>query len=196
MMGPHSRENLTGRSGYSIKGRSQKDHSMTERSTSDAALQHRIGFEMQITAISTRFIYLPADEMDCGIGWALKMIGEFAGDDRSYLFLFSDQGTRIDRVYEWCAEGIPSIIDHAKGIPVEAFPWWMDQLRRFESIHIPRVTDLPREAASDFEIFILVEVWSVLSVPVSYGGTLRGFIGFDSVRTEKSWTEPDIRLLM
>ena len=168
---------------------------MTERSTSDAALQHRIGIEKQITAISTRFINLPADEMDCGIGWALKMIGEFAGDDRSYLFLFSDQGTRIDRVYEWCAEGIPSIIDHAKGIPVEAFPWWMDQLRRFESIHIPRVTDLPREAASEKEIFKQEEVRSVLSVPVSYGGTLLGFIGFDSVRTEKSWTEPDIRLL-
>ncbi|HZR46708.1 MAG TPA: PAS domain S-box protein, partial [Candidatus Manganitrophaceae bacterium] len=168
---------------------------MTERSQPDAALQHRIGIEKQITAISTRFINLPAEEMDCGIGWALKMIGEFAGDDRSYLFLFSDDRTRIDRIYEWCAEGIPSIIDHAKGIPVEAFPWWMDQLRRFESIHIPRVAELPPEAASEKKIFDEEEVRSVLSVPVSYGGSLLGFIGFDSVRTEKSWTEPDIRLL-
>jgi PAS domain S-box-containing protein len=168
---------------------------LTERFNPEEALQHRIGIEKQITAISTHFINIPPEEIDCGIAWALKTIGEFAADDRSYLFLFDDQGTAIETIYEWCAEGVASIMGHAKGLPVSSFPWWMDQLRRFESIHIPRLADLPPEAAAEKVIFEEEEVRSLLSVPVSYGGSLLGFIGFDSVRKEKSWAEADIRLL-
>ena len=168
---------------------------MTERFKPEEALQHRIGIEKQITAISTHFINLPPEETDCAITWALKTIGELAGEDRSYLFLFSDQKDRIERIHEWCAEGIASMIDHAKAIPVEAFPWWMDQLRRFESIHIPSLADLPPEAAAEKKLFEQEQVRSALSVPVTYGGRLIGFIGFDSVRQEKRWTETDIRLL-
>jgi hypothetical protein len=168
---------------------------VTERFRPEEALQHRIGIERQITAISTRFINLQPEEIDCGIEWALKTIAEFAGDDRSYLFLFSDQGTRIESIYEWCAEGVGSIVDHSKGLSIDVFPWWMDQLRRFESIHIPRVADLPSEASAEKVIFAKDQIRSLLSVPVSYGGTLLGFIGFDSVRTEKRWAEADIALL-
>ncbi|TAK06953.1 MAG: PAS domain S-box protein [Candidatus Manganitrophaceae bacterium] len=167
---------------------------MTERFKPEEALQHRIGIEKQITAISTYFINLPPEETDAGINWALKTIGKFAGDDRCFLFLFTPQGTRIENIHEWCAEGVFSL-GHSKGIPVDAFPWWMDQLRRFESIHIPCVAALPSEAAAEKIILQKDAVRSTLSVPVTYGGTLIGFIGFDSVRIEKSWTETDIRLL-
>lgn len=157
--------------------------------------QHRIGIEKQITAISTHFINLPPEETDHGIHWALKTIGEFAGDDRSYLSLFTDQGTRIENTHEWRAEGIAPIIDNVKGLSVDLFPWWMDRLRRFESIHIPRVADLPPEAAAEKSIFAQDGVRSVLSVPVTYGGALAGFIGFDAIRAEKRWDEGDIRRL-
>ncbi|MBI3805293.1 MAG: PAS domain S-box protein [Nitrospirae bacterium] len=168
---------------------------MTERLKPEEALQHRIGIEKQITAISTHFINLPPEQTDCAINWALKVIGEFAGEDRSHLYLFTEQGTQIDNSHEWCAEEIPSIITAMKGLPVSAFPWWMDQLRRSESIHIPRLADLPPEAAAEKAILRQYDVKSVLSVPVTYGGNLVGFIGFDSVRAEKSWAEADIRLL-
>ncbi|NKE71776.1 GAF domain-containing hybrid sensor histidine kinase/response regulator [Candidatus Manganitrophus noduliformans] len=168
---------------------------MTDRFKPEEALQHRIGIEKQITAISTYFINLPPEETDHGINWALKTIGEFAGDDRSYLYLFTDQGTKIENTHEWCAEGIASIIDNVKGLSVDVFPWWMDQLRRFESIHIPCVADLPPEAAAEKSILEQDGVRSVLSVPVTYGGVLVGFIGFDSIRAEKRWAEADIRLL-
>jgi len=168
---------------------------LTEPFKPDEAPPHRIGSEKQITVISTYFINLPPEETDAGIDWALKTIGEFAGDDRSYLFLFSDERTRIERIHEWCSEGIASMADHAQEIPVEAFPWWMDQLRRFESIHIPRIADLPPDAASEKKFFEQEQIKSTLSVPVTYGGHLIGFIGFDSVRTEKRWAESDVRLL-
>ena len=162
---------------------------MTDRFKPEEALQHRIGIEKQITAISAYFINLPPEETDRGISWALKTIGEFAGDDRSYLYLFTDQGTKIENTHEWCAEGIASIIDNVKGLSVDIFPWWMDQLRRFESIHIPRIADLPPEAAAEKSILEQDGVRSVLSVPVTYG---RSFVS--SGRMDGGTVLPGLRI--
>lgn len=168
---------------------------MTEEASPEETFQYRIGVEKLITAISTSFITLPIDETNSGINWALKAIGEFVNVDRSYLFLLVDQGIRIDTTYEWCAEGVSSQMTKLKGFHLDAIPWWMGQLRRFEIIHIPRVSDLPSEAAAEKEILNRYGVRSTLSVPVTSGANLVGFIGFDSVRTEKGWAEADIRLL-
>jgi len=140
---------------------------LTERLKPEEALQHRIGIEKQITAISTHFINLPPEETDCAIHWALKAIGEFADVDRCYLFLFIDQETKIETTHQWCAEGISPLIDPMRALPVERFPWWIDQLRRFETIHIPRIADLPPEAAAEKAILEQDHVRSVLSVPVT-----------------------------
>ncbi|HAR96931.1 MAG TPA: hypothetical protein DCR97_13385, partial [Deltaproteobacteria bacterium] len=45
-----------------------------------------------ILALSTNFIVLAADEVDEGINDVLKAIGNFAGVDRSYVFMFSSDG--------------------------------------------------------------------------------------------------------
>ena len=46
--------------------------------------------ETLITALSTNFINLAPGEIDRGINEALQAVGEFAGVDRSYLFLAYD----------------------------------------------------------------------------------------------------------
>ena len=63
------------------------------------------------THISTEFVNLGPDEIDACIQHALQTVGEFAGVDRSYVFLLSGDGTTMDKAHEWCAEGIESFID-------------------------------------------------------------------------------------
>ena len=162
----------------------------------EGLLQYRLKIEELIATISANFINLAPQEVDAGINRALKIIGEFACVDRSYVFQYSDtERKKLDNTHEWCAEGIEPQIDKLKGLPVNHFPWGMEKLERFESIHVPRVADMPESAKAEKELQESQSVQSFMIVPTVYGGTLVGFLGFDSVRLEKTWTEEDIALL-
>ncbi|MEW6298546.1 MAG: ATP-binding protein [Thermodesulfobacteriota bacterium] len=167
-----------------------------ERERVEDALRHRAEFETLIALLSKHFLNLSPQEIDEGITYALRVIGEFAGVDRSYLFLFADEKkTRLDNTHEWCAEGIPPQRQHLQGVPVEAIPWWMRQLHQLQTIHIPRVADLPREAAAEKALLRAQGIRSLIVVPLTSGGTLSGFLGFDAVREEKAWRPESARLL-
>ena len=116
--------------------------------------------------------------------------------DRCYVCLYSnDENTSMDNTHEWCAKGIEPQIEMLKDVPVEQFPWGMEKLKQLETIHIPRVADLPAYADAEKELLQLQSVQSFVIVPMAYGGTLIGLLGFDSVLSEKQWTEQDVALL-
>ncbi|MDA0988822.1 MAG: ATP-binding protein [Chloroflexi bacterium] len=166
-----------------------------DRKQAERALQHLVGLETIVSAISTKFGTSTPENIDATINEALGEIGEFAGIHRSYLFLFSDLRTKMDNTHEWCADGIEPQIEMLKDIPMDTFPWLMKALWRGESVNVPRVSDLPPEASSEKEEFEREGIQSLLLVPMAYGGAVRGFIGFDSVGVEKAWGNGDIRLL-
>ncbi len=166
-----------------------------ERELAEEALRYRAEMDRLISAISTNFIYLAGDELDDGIHRALEAIGAFAGVDRSYVFLLYDDGTQMDNTHEWCAGGIEPQIDRLKGLPAEMFPWWMERLRRFQTIRISRVSDLPAEASAEKDILQAQGIQSVMVVPMLYGQSLVGFLGFDAVRVEKAWRDEEEALL-
>ena len=168
---------------------------ITERKQAEEALQHRVEFEGLITALSTHFIDLASDEIDDGINQALQTIGDFIGVDRSYVVMFPEDGTKMDNTHEWCKEGIEPQIDNLKGLSVEDLSWLMDKLNRFENVYISRVADHPPEASAEKEILQSQGIKSLIIVPMIYGRSLIGYLGFDSVRTEKRWPEDSITLL-
>ena len=168
---------------------------ITDRVRAEEALKSQLELERLVADISTSFINTTPDNIDHMIDRALEMIGSFSGVDRSYVFLFYDNGTKMDNTHEWCAEGIEPQIDNLKGLSVDATPWWMDKLNRFENIHIPCVSALPPEAGAEKQILQSQDIQSLIVVPMVYGGSLLGFLGFDSVRVEKIWSEETITLL-
>jgi len=168
---------------------------ITEQKQAEEALQDQIAFDDIITTISTSFINLAPDEIDDGIDHALQTIGEFADVDRSYVSLFSSDRTTIDNTHEWCAEGIEPQIQRMKDVPVSALAWSNAKLMRGEVLHIPRVADLPPEASTEKRKYQSQAIKSLISVPMIYRGSVLGFLGFDSVRAEKTWPEESIKLL-
>jgi PAS domain S-box-containing protein len=148
-----------------------------------------------ILALSTNFIVLAADEVDEGINDVLKAIGNFAGVDRSYVFMFSADGTTMSKTNEWCAEGIKSLLKQAQHIPMDRVPWTSKRIKSFEVVHVPDVSKLNGEATVDREEFNRAGIRSVVAVPIMSGFSALGFIGFDSIHTTKTWTEQVIALL-
>lgn len=168
---------------------------ITERKLSEEALQFRFRFEKLISGISSRFINLGPAEVDYEIHHALQDIGEFDDVDRSYVFQFYDHGTRFSNTHEWCRDGIESHRHRLIGLSVHDLPWISERVNRGETIHVPIVADLPPEAGSEKKEFQKERIISITNVPMIVGGTVVGFLGFDSVRKQKTWSEDTIALL-
>jgi PAS domain S-box-containing protein len=168
---------------------------IVERKRVEEILQHQLKAEQLIAMLSTQFINLRSLEIDGAINHALQLIGEFAGVDRSYVFLISEDSQAVNNTHEWCRAGIEPQIDKLHGVSIDSTPWWTEKLNRFETIHIPRVADLPAEARVEKTLLERQSIQSLVVMPMIYRGRLSGFLGFDSVRMEKSWPEQDIILL-
>ena len=148
-----------------------------------------------ISTMASDLSMVDHDELDQGINEALGQLGIFAGADRSYLFLLRNNHRIMDNTHEWCAPGIEPQIENLQDIPVDLCPWWMRKLAQNETIHVPRVADMPAEAALEKEAMEAQDILSLLVVPMYNDRVLKGFLGFDAVSREKKWTEQDIALL-
>lgn len=155
----------------------------------------QVDFGRHIVTLLPRFIDLPPDEVEQGMGFFLKTVGEFNQANRTYLAALSEGGKLKGNAYEWCAEGIePQIKDMGK-LLLDVFTWKWDEFLRFESINIPRVSDLPPEASVEREILQALGIQSLLLIPLSLGGVCAGLMGLESVGAEKAWAEEEIGLL-
>ncbi len=152
-------------------------------------------FNKLVTSISTRFIKMKPNQLDTYITDALEKIGTLAQVDRSYVFLFNDELTTMTNTHEWCADGISPEIDNLKDIPINTYPYLWDHLSQHRVFHIPDITNLPPEAINEKEEFEREHIQSIICVPMEIEGSPIGFLGFDAVKTKKSWTDDDISLL-
>ncbi|MEY3867824.1 MAG: hypothetical protein RLZZ338_1715 [Cyanobacteriota bacterium] len=168
---------------------------ITELVNAQEALQQQKELLQTILEISTQFIDLQLDEVDRGINQALQLLGEFAKVDRSYLFLFQENCTKMDNTHEWCAPGIRSEIENLQGLSCASVPWEMQCLTQSQVLNVQRVADLPMDAAYEKELWQAQDIQSLLCIALFSGGNLIGMVGFDAVKEEKKWRDVDILLL-
>jgi signal transduction histidine kinase len=171
------------------------EESLYKHKQAEKALQHRVKIEAIVSNISRSFINVSSDKVDDSINFSLQLLGEFNDIDRSYVFLFYENGLKMVNTHEWCRVGIEPQIEKLKDLSTDIFPWWVEKLKRKEHINIHRVDDLPPEADAEKEILKSQDIQSIVVVPIEYRDDLIGFVGFDSVKKEKLWLEEDILLL-
>ncbi len=168
---------------------------ITDQKEAEEEIKYRENLERIITEISTELMNIEVEKIDENIDQALKRIGEFAGADRSYVFQFYEDLEKMDNTYEWCDEGVEPQMDRLKGLSSDTFPWWMEKLKNFENITIPKVSELPPEAEAEKETFQAQNIKSLIALPMTTDNSLIGFIGFDWVRKEEKWSEEVVDLL-
>ncbi len=166
-----------------------------ERQSIEEALRYRVEFEKLITTISTHFINLAPNEIDQGINQALAAIGKFADVDRSYVFLFTENDDILNNIYEWHTKIFAGKVHNSKDTSDIVLPWLIEKLRDFETIYIPRINELPITASKQKQALKNQNIQSLIILPIVCSGLLIGYLEFDSIRTEKIWTEDSIALL-
>ena len=166
-----------------------------ERKLLENTLRYRSDFENLVAAISTHFINLHPDQVDKGIQHALEVIGAFVGADRSYVFQLSCDDETFENTYEWSSADIDSRTNQFQKIPLNHLPWWSSDEHNFEIVHIPCVSSLSPEETPSKAYLPSQSTKSLIAVPLTCRNQLVGFVGFDSVTVEKTWSLQHVALL-
>jgi diguanylate cyclase (GGDEF)-like protein/PAS domain S-box-containing protein len=165
---------------------------ITEQKRAEEELRQRYAIEGLITTLTTRFINVESGEVDRQIQSALQAIGEFTGLDRCYIVMLSPDGYNIDSRYDWAVADSSYVGPY---MSLKPYNWAMSILRRFETLYVPRMDELPPEAAIEKEYWLSRGIRSILNIPLVMDDRLIGYFGFASDAFEKEWAEEDIRLL-
>ena len=150
-------------------------------------MKDRSSLEEVVMNISSRFINLEFDEVDKGINDALKIIGEAIGVDHGYVYLVSNDQATLTRTHEWCSEGCKLQVGRARGLPIAQFPWMAEKIKQDQIVHILQMADLAPEANAEKEFLQSNGCESLILVLMVLEKSFVGFLGFDSVRAEKTW---------
>jgi PAS domain S-box-containing protein len=166
------------------KTKSSHDHA-------ESALKRAEDTLKLILNLSTNFVILSSDEIDEGIDDVMKIVGEFAGVDRFYMFEFSDDGNTIYNTHEWCTHGIEPLMETRRAVPASRLPRFVQPIWDLGVVNIPDLSEI----TGNNEHGKGIPAQSIIIVPMVYNISLMGFLGFESIREKKMWPESTISLL-
>lgn len=166
---------------------------ITEAKTNEFKLENQIELQNLIMNIATKFINAPIEDIEVSINQSLMDIGEFVNADRSYIFDYNRTQETSSNLYEWTREGITPQIDNLQNVPFSDMPLWIENHFKGEPMDIQDVAELPDGQLK--ELLEVQDIRSLLALPLMKNGTCIGFIGFDSVRNNYTYSEQDKRIL-
>jgi PAS domain S-box-containing protein len=167
---------------------------ITERKEAEEQLAEMAFLQGFLIEIATSFIDVPLAAADNLIEYSLGEMGRFIGADRAYIFEYDWQGELTRNTFEWCAEGVAPQIDELQEVPLAAIASWAQTHRQGQIVVLEDVLAL---AAGDplREILEPQGVCSMIVLPMLADGECMGFVGFDSVREKKTYSEDAQKLL-
>jgi PAS domain S-box-containing protein len=169
---------------------------ISERTRAAEALRRQLAFDDLVTRLLARFASGIGPEVDGHICTALEEIGCFIGVEHAAVLQFSPDGTTWSATHEWCAPGLPRLLDKYQKVPLGSFAWTEKRILAGEVVQIHSKDDSPPEAAAIRQRWEEDGFKSTLQVPLrGRGGRVQGCIGLYAVRQEVSWRPEDLQRL-
>ena len=151
-------------------------------------------FQNLLMRLATAFINIPHERIDQSLNDMLGTVGTFTRVDRTYIFVHDHEMRATSNTHEWCNEGIAPEIDNLQKVPFEYFLEMLEIWSRGEMVNINSVSDMPKDNPIK-EILLNQGIKSVVLLPLINNGINTGFVGFDSVRNRRTFTDHEIALL-
>ena len=164
-----------------------------EKKNAEKKLKHKLEFESVISRISSRFVNPP--DIDKAINESLADMGTISDASRVYIFLLQKNRTVITNTHEWCKKGIPSDIKNLQNLPVNEFPFLIEELKQGKKIQINDTSMIPKEAHVERQMLESRNVKSLVVLPIKVSGELAGFVGLTSIEKTDVWNSDDMSLL-
>lgn len=161
---------------------------ITERRQKEDFVLELLDFTVNITRYKQ-------NEFNLAVENALMKIGQFLGTDRAFVFEFDECPGTMTNTYEWCNTDIEPQIQNLKDLPCSIFPQTMKSLENHENVIVPDVDALDDDWIEERSILQMQGIKTLLIMPMYIENRLSGFIGLDSVKSHRTYTENEINIL-
>ena len=162
----------------------------------ERALRERLEFEALVTDISARVVVATPDTIDQALRDALERLRAAVGADRAVFFEYADDWKSGLITHAAYGEGVPTLPERVN--VQDLFPFVDRSLQSGQTVEIPDVAAMPREAGVDQANFQRLVSTTLLIVPIF---SSRGFghaVIIDTAWKPRTWPplmEPRMRLL-
>jgi len=167
---------------------------ISERKEVEEKLNKLLVLQNLLTHLATEFINIPVENSDEAVDQLLSVIGEGNEIDRVYIFEYDFIKNSMSNTHEWCAPGISPEIENLQLIPTDLVPAWIETHKKGEMLVIHDVSKLEINDPQ-FEILDYQGIKTLITIPLLLNGECIGFVGFDSVKAVKQWSNDEITFL-
>lgn len=177
-----------------IEGLIVTGRDVTERYQSEQLVRHQKELYELTSSISESFLRM---DFNSALEDMLEKMGRFSSVDRVYVYHIDRERNHWNCLHEWRSgrgREIPSIY-HLEGIPTDAIPWTVAQLRADRILNFRTLDEMPPEAEQCRKAFEADGTVGILLLPLRINGELVGMIGYDALFEPKNWSEDDLRFL-
>jgi PAS domain S-box-containing protein len=157
-------------------------------------LLYQSGFQNILMNLASRFIYVSESETDFVINDALRQIGEYIGAERSYLFRYDFVNDTMINSHEWCHDEIDPLIDKRQDLPLSQFTDWLESHKKGVPTRIENVKKLDPQNSIRTTL-AAIDIQSIITIPMISQQNCLGFVGFESLKEKRKWSDSEISLL-
>lgn len=152
-------------------------------------------FQDIVLSIANELININIEEFHQKIENALAMVGDFLDVDRVYVFDYNDEHKVMNNTFEWCNKGVSKEINNLKDINMDLYE---ENLVKYHRQGKPVIYDDVNALKKGHLIYDALEpqgVKSMTTLPLMNEQKCLGFVGFDDVRSKRSWNNREMNLL-
>ncbi len=173
-----------------IKANNKFQVEAVEKSRIEKALRYRIEFIDIITRFSTRLINIQLNEIDNAINELLEKIAVFEKVERAYTIFEEDYLFRIK--HSW-ADG--DIVENERLFDFRELKLITDSLANKGYFQVENIEEISETHVAERKLFGDSELKSVIIVPLRLGDDILGYIGFETYKKPRYWSESSINIL-
>ncbi len=132
------------------------------------------------TLINCITVLTEEQDINKAIDRLLKILNDYFGGDRAYLFEFDYENQVTNNSYEYAAQGITKEIDKLQNIPLAVIDSW---IHKFEETGTFFISSLDKDVDKDsdtYRILDMQQIQSLIAVPLIENEVIIGFLGIDN----------------
>ena len=134
------------------------------------------------------------EQLDIAIEFALERLGRFTGSDHARVFEFDEQH-QFSLTHAWGHPEVAAYVESAQPLDRNTYTWIYQQMLSCHALQFLSLDDIPPEAASARTILKSHNIQSLLDVSMTCSARSIGFVGLDTVREPKTWTDTEVELV-
>jgi len=125
----------------------------------------------------------------------LRNVLELFDAGRVYIFEVNAGLHTQSCIYEVVSEDISPVIDLYQAVDARPMKWWMSQIMSNHPIFLDDISELPKQAQVEYNLFYKQGVKSLLSIPLRDANGVWGHMGIEVMSHYHKWEDKDFACL-